>query len=186
MHACKEAEMVEQTYDRSRKECGGLKLDQARRLKELDQENAQLKRLFSELSLEKLVLKDIASEPSKPLTTTLCGDPSASWAWDEQATGVPCGKDRVWRGEGLKVTQRQKPGWRPWLNDGSCVRLCPEQTNHVWSYDFVSAKTHDGRTVGMLNLIDEHTGESLLVRLECRWSSAKVIEAPADTGAKTL
>jgi putative transposase len=65
-------------------------------------------------------------------------------------------------------------------NDGSCVRLRPEHANHVWSYDFVSAKTHDGRTVKMLNLIDEHTRESLLVRPERRWSSAKVIEALAD------
>ena len=50
---------VEQTYYRWRKEYGGLKMDQARRLKELEQENAKLKRLVSELSLEKLVLKDI-------------------------------------------------------------------------------------------------------------------------------
>jgi transposase-like protein len=59
--ACKEAEIVEQTYYRWRKEYGGLKVDQARRLKELEQENAKLKRLVSELSLEKLVLKDIAA-----------------------------------------------------------------------------------------------------------------------------
>ncbi len=59
--ACKEMEIVEQTYYRWRKEYGGLKVDQARRLKELEQENAKLKRLVSELSLEKLVLKDIAS-----------------------------------------------------------------------------------------------------------------------------
>ena len=59
--ACKEAEIAEQTYYRWRKEYGGLKVDQARRLKELEQENAKLKRLVSELSLEKLVLKDIAS-----------------------------------------------------------------------------------------------------------------------------
>ena len=59
--ACKEAEITEQTYYRWRKEFGGLKVDQARRLKELEQENAKLKRLVSELSLEKLVLKDIAS-----------------------------------------------------------------------------------------------------------------------------
>ena len=64
--ACKEmeiveAEITEQTYYRWRKEYGGLKVDQARRLKELEQENAKLKRLVSELSLEKLVLKDIAS-----------------------------------------------------------------------------------------------------------------------------
>ena len=59
--ACKEVEIVEQTYYRWRKEYGGLNVDQARRLKELEQENAKLKRLVSELSLEKLVLKDIAS-----------------------------------------------------------------------------------------------------------------------------
>jgi putative transposase len=52
---------VKQTYYRWRKEFGGLKAHQARRLKELEQENAKLKRLVSELSLEKLVLKEIAS-----------------------------------------------------------------------------------------------------------------------------
>ena len=59
--ACKEAGIVEQTYYRWRREYGGLKVDQARRLKELEQENSKLKRLVSELSLEKLGLKDIAS-----------------------------------------------------------------------------------------------------------------------------
>jgi putative transposase len=59
--ACKEAGIVEQSYYRWRKEYGGLQVDQARRLKELEQENVKLKRLVSELSLEKLVLKDIAS-----------------------------------------------------------------------------------------------------------------------------
>jgi transposase-like protein len=59
--ACKEAEIVEQTYFRWRKEYGGLQVDQAKRLKELEQENAKLKRLVAELSLDKLVLKDIAS-----------------------------------------------------------------------------------------------------------------------------
>jgi putative transposase len=59
--ACKEAEITEQTYYRWRKEYGGPHADQARRLKELEQENAKPKRLISELSLEKLVLKDIAS-----------------------------------------------------------------------------------------------------------------------------
>ena len=59
--ACKEAGITEQTYYRWRKEYGGLQVDQARRLKELEQENAKLKRLVAELSLDKLVLKDIAS-----------------------------------------------------------------------------------------------------------------------------
>jgi transposase-like protein len=59
--ACRDAGIVEQTYYRWRREYGGMKVDQARRLKELEQENTKLKRLVSELSLEKLVLKDIAS-----------------------------------------------------------------------------------------------------------------------------
>jgi putative transposase len=97
--------------------------------------------------------------------------------------GWKVGKDRVeriWRREGLKVPQRQKPRGRLWLNDGSCVRLRPTHPNHVWSYDFVSARTHDGRSVRMLNLIDESTRECLLIRAERRWSSAKVIGALAD------
>ena len=57
--AAKEAGIVEQTYFRWRKEYGGL--DQAKRLKELEQENLKLKRLVANLSLDKLVLKDFAS-----------------------------------------------------------------------------------------------------------------------------
>ncbi|HKW88787.1 MAG TPA: transposase, partial [Candidatus Acidoferrales bacterium] len=51
--ACKEAQITTQTYYRWRKEYGGLKLDQAKRLKELEKENSKLKRLVAELSLEK-------------------------------------------------------------------------------------------------------------------------------------
>jgi putative transposase len=58
--AYKEAEITVQTYYRWRKEYGGLKLDQAKRLKELERENAKLKRLVAELSLEKQILKDVA------------------------------------------------------------------------------------------------------------------------------
>jgi putative transposase len=58
--ACKEAEITAQTYYRWRKEFGGLKLDQAKRLKELERENTKLKRLVAELSLEKQILKDVA------------------------------------------------------------------------------------------------------------------------------
>ena len=58
--ACKEAEITQQTYYRWRKEYGGLKLDQAKQLKELEKENSKLKRLVAELSLEKQILKDVA------------------------------------------------------------------------------------------------------------------------------
>ena len=58
--ACKETQITVQTYYRWRKEYGGLKLDQAKRLKELERENGKLKRLVAELSLEKQILKDVA------------------------------------------------------------------------------------------------------------------------------
>lgn len=53
--------------------------------------------------------------------------------------------ERIWRKEGLKVPQRQPKRGRLWLNDGSCIRLRPEYPGHVWAYDFVEARTHDGR-----------------------------------------
>jgi transposase InsO family protein len=97
--------------------------------------------------------------------------------------GWPVGKDRVqciWRREGLKVPQKQRRRGRLWLNDGSCVRLRPERAKHVWSYDFVSAMTHDGRTLRMLVLIDEYTRECLAIRVARRLGSYEVIETLAD------
>ena len=59
--ACRRIGVTEQSYYRWRKEYGGLKMDQARRMKDLEKENSRLKRLVADLSLEKQVLKDIAS-----------------------------------------------------------------------------------------------------------------------------
>ena len=61
---------------------------------------------------------------------------------------------RIWRREGLKVPQKQPKRGRLWLNDGSCIRLRPCWPNHVWSYDFVMDRTHDGRKFRMLTVID--------------------------------
>lgn len=58
--ACRDAEITAQTHCRWRREFGGLKLDQAKRLKELERENAKLERLVAELSLEKQILKYVA------------------------------------------------------------------------------------------------------------------------------
>jgi hypothetical protein len=54
--------------------------------------------------------------------------------------------ERIWRREGLKVPAKQPKRGRLWLNDRSCIRLRAEQPNHVWSYDFVEDRTHDGST----------------------------------------
>jgi putative transposase len=97
--------------------------------------------------------------------------------------GWQVGKDRVqciWRREGLKVPAKQRPRGRLWLEDGSCVRLRPQRANHVWSYDFVSAMTHDGRTLRILVLIDEYTRECLALRVERRLNSLEVIDTLAD------
>ena len=97
--------------------------------------------------------------------------------------GLRVGKDRVsriWHREGLKVPPRHKPRARLWLNDGSCVRLRPEYVNHVWSYDFVSARTHDGRSLRLLTLIDEFTRECLAIEVRRRLGSQEVIETLAE------
>jgi putative transposase len=87
---------------------------------------------------------------------------------------------RIWRREGLKVPRKQRPRGRLWLNDGSCIRLRPERRNHVWSYDFVEAQTHDGRKVRLMTLIDEFTRECLAIRVARRINSLGVLETMAD------
>ena len=58
---CRKLGVSEQTYYRWRKEYGGLRLDQAKRLKTLEQENARLKRLVADQALDNLILKEVAS-----------------------------------------------------------------------------------------------------------------------------
>ena len=93
------------------------------------------------------------------------------------------GKDRVytiWREEGLKVPQKQPKRARLFLADGSCIRQRPEYPNHVWSYDFVADRTHDGRPFKILNIIDEYSKEALCSLVQRRIRSQDVILALAD------
>ena len=83
--------------------------------------------------------------------------------------------ERIWRREGLKVPARQPKRGRLWDGDGSCLRLRPERRDHVWSYDFVEARTHDGRKVRMLNVIDEFTRECLAIRVARKLKAADVL-----------
>ncbi len=71
--------------------------------------------------------------------------------------------ERIWRLEGLKVPKCQPKRGRLWLNDGSCVRLRPEYPNHVWAYDFLTDRTHDGRAFRVLTIVDEFTRECLAI-----------------------
>jgi len=65
-------------------------------------------------------------------------------------------------------------------NDGSCVRLRPSWPDHVWAYDFVQARTHDGRAFRMLTIIDEYSRESLAILVARRLRSDDVLHLLAD------
>jgi transposase InsO family protein len=86
---------------------------------------------------------------------------------------------KTWQGDLITVlpngsrSAKQKPRGRLWLNDGFCIRLRPERRNHVWSYDFVEARTHDGRSLRLLTMIDEYTRECLAIRVARRLNSAQ-------------
>jgi len=88
--------------------------------------------------------------------------------------------ERLWRREGLKAPKKQPKRGRLWLNDGSCVRLRPTHKDHVWSYDFVSCRTSDGRPLRMLNLIDEFTRERLSIDVARKLTSDDVLERLTD------
>ena len=84
--------------------------------------------------------------------------------------------ERLWRREGLKVPSRQPKRRRLWLNDGSCVRLRPRYRNHAWSYDFVHDRTHNGRAIRMLTIIDEYTRECLAIEVGRKLNSRNVMD----------
>ena len=87
--------------------------------------------------------------------------------------------ERIWRQEGLKVPQRQPKRGRLWLNDGSCIRLRPAFRHHVWSYDFVHERTHEGRPLRLLTVIDEYSRESLAIEVARKLNSQDVLRTLA-------
>ena len=84
--------------------------------------------------------------------------------------------ERIWRIEGLKVPGKQPKRGRLWLNDGSCIRLRPERKDHVWSYDFVAARTADGRAFRILAIVDEYTRECLAMVVKRSITSQDVLD----------
>ena len=88
--------------------------------------------------------------------------------------------ERIWWREGLKVPAKQPQRSRFWLADGSCLQLRAERPNHVWSYDFVEDRTHEGSKYRMLNIIDEFTHECLAIRIDRKLKSVDVIDVLSD------
>jgi putative transposase len=94
--------------------------------------------------------------------------------------------ERIWKREGLKVPAKQPKRGRLWLADGSCLRLRPEYPHHVWSWDFVMERTHDGRVLKILVLIDEYTRTCLALHVARQIRSNDVIDVLADGGRLLL
>ena len=229
----------EQTYYRWRQEFGGMKVDQARRFKELEKENARLKRAVANLTVDKLILEEATKGKllsperrrrcvvhvrqrlgaSERHACHVLGQPRSTQRRvkkvrvDESALRTDVIRlasrfgrygyrqitnllriegwevnhkrvERIWRQEGLKVPRRQPKRGRLWLNDGSCIRLRPLHKNHVWSYDFVSTRTHDGRALKLLTVLDEYTRRCLAIRVGRRTRSDDVLEVLADLFAR--
>ena len=203
--ACREAGISQQSYYRWRKEYGGLELDQAKRMKDLERENVRQavegirgKYGLSERHACRIVgqhrgtqrYSTIVRSDEDALTRAIVSLASQYGRYGYRRitsllvdAGWQVGCDRVqriWRREGLKVPRKQRPHGRLWLNDGSCIRLRPQHRNHVWSYDFVEAQTHDGRKLRLMTLIDEFTRECLAIRVARRINSFGVIDTMAD------
>jgi len=87
--------------------------------------------------------------------------------------------ERIWRQEGLKVPYRQPKRGRLWLSDGSCVRLRPQHKNHVWAYDIVFDRTHNGRPLKLLTVVDEYNRECLAIEVDRRLTSKDVLRVLA-------
>jgi len=74
------------------------------------------------------------------------------------------------------VPKRQPKRGRPWFSDASCIRRRAESRDHVWSHGFVFDRTHDGRPLRMLTLVDEYTRECLAIDVELRLDSEDVLD----------
>jgi putative transposase len=88
--------------------------------------------------------------------------------------------ERIWRQEGLKIPQKQPKRGRLWLNDGSCIRLRPMYRSHVWAYDFVADRTHNGQPIKILTVIDEFTRECLALVVDRKLASDDVLHCLSD------
>ncbi|MGB2965026.1 MAG: IS3 family transposase [Anaerolineales bacterium] len=228
-------EISKQTYYRWRKEYGGLDMTQAKKLKNLEKENARLKYLVADLSLDNAILKEgalkkvvspdrrrqavkqaiNAMDISERRACRVLQQPRSTQRYqkevpeDEELLRMKVIKlasaygrygyrrvtallrnqgwivnhkrvERIWREEGLKVPQKQPKRGRLWLNDGSVVRLRPEFPKHVWSYDFMQDRTHNGVPYRILNVIDEYTRECLAIKVARSLTHKEVLEVLTD------
>jgi len=84
--------------------------------------------------------------------------------------------ERLWRQEGLQVPRKRRKRRRLGTRDNGSERIPARYKDHVWSYDFVSDKTEDGRKLKFLTVEDEYTRESLALEVERRMTAHQVKE----------
>jgi len=151
-----------------------LSVSERRACKVLDQARTTQRRTLSPPSDEKQLTDDIIAMAAKygrygyrRITAMLQND-----GWQVNHKRV----ERIWRKEGLKVPKKQPKKGRLWLNDGSCIRLRPKYKDHVWSYDFMTDRTANGRAFKILNIIDEYTRECLTILVARKIRNQEVID----------
>src|ERR1700745_3013215 len=146
----------------------------ARRSGSIARHNARSRAVVTTSSVSRPILSSL---PGNTAATAIARSPNwrqAGWIIKDKRV------ERIWRREGLKVPPKQSKRGRLWLADGSCIRLRPQQRNHVWAYDFVEDRTHDGRKYRMLNVLDEFTHECLAIRVGRKLKAVDVIDVLSD------
>ena len=176
--------VAEQTSTRGRREYGGLQVDQAKRRKELEQENQRRRRVVADQALDNAILKEVASGNFSARRTDVrqsatCRLPSLSQSVGRVAS---CAKPGARNAIRPARPRMRLPWWRAaspwrrasdatapvasrrlWLADGTTPRRRAPRPNHVWSYDFVPDRTHDGRSRRLLCVVDEDTRACLAI-----------------------
>jgi putative transposase len=223
---CRHLEIAESTSHRWLAQYGGMKANEAKRLKELEAENARLKKLVANQALDIDMLKEISAGNCKRCavkvlrdrfgvsarractvvgihrsTMRLTSPPITAqesqlrawlrrfstdrprWGWRRAAkTARRAGWQvnnkhirRLWREEGLKVPQRRKK--KRLTGIGVAVgAMSPIRPNVIWAMDFQFDTTADGRTIKMLNVIDEYTREALAIDVDRAINADGVVE----------
>ena len=144
--AAKQVEISEQTYHRWRNQYGGMKADDARRLRELERENARLKRIVADKELEIDALRTELHAFSRGHSRW--GYRRAWATLREEGWGVNRKRvQRLWREEGLRVPLKRRKRQRLGDSAQPARRLRAERPNHVWALDFQFDQTADGRVL---------------------------------------
>ena len=141
------------TYHRWRNQFGGLKAEDAKRLKDLERENATLKRLLADAALRAWLRAYAKDHPRRGFRPAYHDARGEGWVVNHKKI------QRLWREEGLRVPQRRRRKRHGTSTAPDTV--IADAPNRVWAVDFQFDVTTDGRPIKIVSIIDEHTRECL-------------------------